>query len=100
MAPTDALNHLLNFAAPAMGLAVLMALASWVLERKRPAAFPAMARLVANFLVGLGVLAIGLWCFGRDGMMATYAALVLVMATSQWVMLRGWRAAPAATPRP
>ncbi len=87
----DALNHLLNFAAPAFGLALLMALASWALERKRPVALSAMARLAINFVVGLVVLTLGLWYFGRDGMMATYALLVVCMATSQWVLGRGWR---------
>ena len=85
------LIHLLNFAAPAFGLALLMALASWALERKRPVALSAMARLAINFAVGLVVLTLGLWYFGRDGMMATYALLVVCMATSQWVMGRGWR---------
>ena len=37
------------------------------------------------------VLALGLWFFGRDGKIATYSAMVLMCATSQWVMLRGWR---------
>ena len=38
-----------------------------------------------NFAAGLAVLAAGLWFFGRDGKMATYAALVIVMGTSQWL---------------
>ncbi len=88
---TDALNHLLNFAAPAFGLAVLLALASWLLNRKRPIVLSMIAQLAINFVVGLLVLAFGLWYFDRDGMMATYAALVVGMATSQWVMERGWR---------
>ena len=88
---TDALNHLLNFAAPAFGLAVLLALASWVLNKKRPIVLSLIAQLAINFVVGLLVLAVGLWYLGRDGMMATYALLVVGMATSQWVMGRGWR---------
>jgi len=34
------------------------------------------------------VLAIGLLGFGRDGKMLTYAALVVVLATVQTLMLR------------
>ena len=88
----DALNHLLNFVAPALGLAVFLALARWVFERKRPVVLSAIAQLAINFVVGLLVLSVGLWYFGRDGMVATYAVLVICMATSQWVMARGWRA--------
>jgi hypothetical protein len=32
-----------------------------------------------------------LWVWGADGKMATYGALVLVCATSQWLMCQGWR---------
>jgi hypothetical protein len=38
------------------------------------------------------VLAGGLMFFGHDGQMATYAALVLACATSQWLVGGGWRA--------
>ena len=38
----------------------------------------------------LGLLA-ALIVFGRDGKMATYAALVVAIASSQWLLLRGWR---------
>jgi hypothetical protein len=42
-------------------------------------------------VVGALVLLAGLWWFGRDAKMATYTALVLVMALCQWVLSRGWR---------
>ena len=40
--------------------------------------------LVAFLLAGLVV-------FGRDGTMTTYAALVAVCGTVQWLAMRGWR---------
>jgi hypothetical protein len=40
----------------------------------------------------VGVLVAGLWWFGHDGKMATYAALVVLPALAQGVLLRGWRA--------
>ena len=43
------------------------------------------------FAAGVAVLAAGLAVFGRDGMMATYAALVVVCGTVQWLAMRGWR---------
>jgi hypothetical protein len=39
----------------------------------------------------VAVLASGLWWFGRDGKMATYTALVIAVATCQWLSGRAWR---------
>ena len=90
MTPLDFLDHLLGFAAPALAVAVLVALAARVLWRGpgRPGWW---ASLAANTLAGLAALGAGLWWFGRDGKMATYAALVLAVATAQWLAGRGWR---------
>jgi hypothetical protein len=40
----------------------------------------------------VAVLAAGLWHFGVDGKMATYAGLVAAVATAQWLGSRGWKA--------
>jgi hypothetical protein len=92
----DALIHLLNFAAPALALALSLPLLARIFNRfsstKRPASLYLLAQAAINFVAGVAVLAIGLWFFGRDGKMATYAALVLVLASTQWAMGRGWRA--------
>jgi hypothetical protein len=37
------------------------------------------------------VLAAGLALHGNDGKMSTYMALVLVAATGEWLMQRGWK---------
>jgi len=37
-----------------------------------------------NAMAGVFVLAAGLWAFGRDGKMATYAAMVLACALGLW----------------
>ena len=47
--------------------------------------------LAINFAVGLVALIGGLWYFGHDGKMTTYSALVLAVATSQWLQARAWR---------
>ena len=95
MTPLDALIHLLNFAAPALALAFALPLLAQLLDRfsdrKRAASLNLPAQSAINFVAGLAVLAAGLWFFGRDGKMATYAALVLVLASTQWGMGRGWR---------
>ncbi len=88
MGPLDLLNHLLNFAAPALAVGVLLALLAPLLYRKVPSARTLYAQAAINFVAGLGALVGGLVCFGRDGKMASYAAMVLACAVSQWWAMR------------
>jgi hypothetical protein len=92
MGPLDLLNHLLNFFAPAMGVALLVTLAARVFMKKRPVAPALYAQAAINFVVCAAALMLGLWFFGHDGKMATYSGLVLVCTSSQWFIVRGWRA--------
>lgn len=87
----DAINHLLNFFAPALALAALLVLWGALITRKVPQVLALWVQFAINLIVLCAVLALGLVLLGRDGRMATYAALVLVGATGQWIMLRGWR---------
>jgi hypothetical protein len=87
----DFLPHLFGFLAPALFVALGVVLAARLL-RGAPAALPLWAQFVMNFLVGAAVLAGGLWHFGVDGKMATYAALVAAIASVQWLAGRGWKA--------
>lgn len=91
MGPLDLTLHLMSFAAPAVVTALLLPLAARALMPKHAAALSYRAQAAINCIAGLLVLGAGLWYFGRDGKMATYAALVVVMATAQWVSLRAWR---------
>ncbi len=88
MGPLDLTIHLLNFIAPAAFVALLMVLSAPLLMKKRPQVPVWWAQLAINFIVCLAALVIGLLVFGRDGKMATYGALVVACATSQWWMLR------------
>ena len=91
MGPLYLLLHLLNFVAPAVFTGAGLALLSHLLWRGK-AARPSLASQAAiNSIAGIAVLAAGLWYFGRDGKMATYGALVLACAASQWVAGRHWR---------
>lgn len=92
MGPLDLLNHVLNFVAPALWMALLVTLAARLFMKKRPAALSLYAQAAINFVVNVALLVLGLWFFGHDGKMATYTGMVLLCATSQWIMLRGWRA--------
>jgi hypothetical protein len=91
MSLLDILNHLLNFAAPALTLAVALPLAARVLLKKRGPGAVWWVQVVVNFIVGVAALTGSLWWLGRDGKMLAYAALVLAVATSQWLMSGGWR---------
>ena len=92
----DIANHLLNFAAPALFVALLLALASRVVAPRGPAS-DARSRhgfwrsFCVNAAVGVAVLVAGLIMFGRDGRMATYAALIVACGSSQWLLRRGSR---------
>ncbi|MEO8120432.1 MAG: hypothetical protein ABI606_14085 [Rhodoferax sp.] len=92
MGPLDLLNHLLNFLAPAVWMAVLVTLVARIFMKKRPVAPALYAQAAINLIVGVTMLVLGLWFFGHDGKMATYTGMALLCATSQWFMLRGWRA--------
>lgn len=91
MSPLLAINHVLNFAAPALAVAVLLVVFSHVFMRNMAKAQGWIAPVAINFVVGCAALAVGLVLLGRDGKMAAYAGLVLACATSQWLLLRAWR---------
>jgi len=83
------LNHLVNFAAPALWLALLLPWLARLLIRKRPSAYSLQAQMAVIFVAGLVVLLLGLALFGQDGKMLTYLSLVATAATGQWLMRKG-----------
>jgi hypothetical protein len=91
MSSLDILNHLVNFALPALVVALLVTLAARFFLRKAARAPALWAQAAINTVAGALVLGGGLWFFGNDGKMASYAGLVLVVASTQWLMLRGWK---------
>ena len=84
MSLLDALIHMVNFFLPALGMALLLpALARLVWWRAlKPAGFARQVTWVAA--VNALVLMAGLIVLGRDGAMATYAALVLASSLTVW----------------
>ncbi len=88
MSPLDQLNHLLNFLAPALAVGVLLALAAPFVGGKRPVALGLLAQAAINCVAGALALGLGLWFFGRDGKMASYAAMLVCCTLSQGFALR------------
>ena len=91
MGPSDLLFHLAGFLAPAAFLAVALPAACWLLLRSTRQRMPVWAQAALVFAGSAAVLGAGLWWFGRDGKMATYAGMVVVAASLQWLAVRGWR---------
>lgn len=89
---SDILTHLLNFLAPALAVAGLVAIVTRILMPNRAVAQSLWTQVAINFIVGAVALAVGLWFFGRDGKMASYAALVVCCASCQWFLQKGWKA--------
>ncbi len=82
----SSLNHLLNFVAPACFLATVFGLMSWL---DRPLAWSwrrGTVRWVCVSVAGSAGLFAGLWAFGVDGKLASYALLVLACGTTQAVV--------------
>ena len=84
MGPLDALWHLLNFVAPALGVGGFGALAAKLAWRQelRGTSWGRMAAWASA--AGLAALVAGLLLFGRDGRMATYGMLVVASAAALW----------------
>jgi hypothetical protein len=87
-------THLLNFAAPAAAVALLLVLLTRLgfrlFKTNRPLVQSTWAQAAIVFVASLGILVAGLVISGHDGKMLTYAALVAGAALCQWVLIRGW----------
>jgi len=86
LGPIDAIWHLLNFFAPALGAGLLTAAFTKLLWRRelKPVRW---TRLAAWATAGCAlVLVAGLIAFGHDGKMATYAAMVGVCGLTLWAV--------------
>lgn len=85
------IDHLLNFLLPALVVGALVALLAPLLMQKVRPQRSWFKQALLNALVGAVALTGGLVFFGHDGKMATYAAMVLACASTQWLAAKGWR---------
>ena len=84
MGPLDAIWQLSNLFVPALGLGALAAALAKLLWRRELRAV-AWSRLAAPACLACAAVALaGLVLWGRDGKMATYAAMVGVCAFTLW----------------
>ena len=81
--------YLGNFLAPALAVSVLVSLFKFDSSLRKPF-FGVFGRILINLLVGSFVLMAGLISSGEDGKMLTYAGLITCVATSQWILIKGW----------
>ena len=84
MGPLDAVWHLLNLFAPAVGTAMLAAAFAKLAWRRELAAVPWRSLALAAAAGGAVVTLAGLVAFGRDGKMLTYGAMLLAIAVMLW----------------
>ena len=87
----DQILHLINFCAPALAVGFLLALVGPLLTGKQALALGFIARIAINCVAGVLALVLGLWFFGNDGKMASYAAMLVAAASGQWLGARAWR---------
>ena len=84
MGPLDAVWHLLNLFGPAIGLALIAPSLAKLLWR-RELKTVRWLRLAGFVLAGCAAVTLaGLFVFGHDGKMLTYAAMVGVCALALW----------------
>lgn len=94
MGPLDALAHLAGFFFVPLALGALAALLARVLWRRELAEVPWCRLAAVACGVSVGTAVGGLVLFGRDGRMATYAAMVGACAIGLW-----WRGFGPGRPR-
>ena len=84
MGPLDALWHVANLLTPALALGALAAALAKLLWRRDLANVPWKRLAGPACAAGAAVTLAGLVLLGRDGKMATYAAMVLCCALTLW----------------
>ena len=88
MGPLAWFHHGLNFVAPAVAVGSLLACLILIFKPKQRSALILIKQAAINSIAGSIALWAGLWWLGRDGKMASYAAMLCMCATTQWWAMR------------
>lgn len=80
----DAVNHLVNFLLPALGLAAIAAGLAKALWRHELAGVRWAGLFRAAALLSVVALLLGLVVLGRDGRMGTYGLMLLACSLGLW----------------
>jgi hypothetical protein len=83
--------HIVNLLAPALAVGGGVSFFRLGARFHRPL-LGFLGRAIVNVLVGCTVLVLGLVLGAEDGKMITYAGMIVAVALSQWVLMRGWQA--------
>jgi peptidoglycan/LPS O-acetylase OafA/YrhL len=92
MAFDDTLLQGLNFFLPALVLPGLLVGLGRLARRRHALVRSLWRQWLCHVPLSCGVMLAGLYGTGQDGQMVTYAGLVLVSGSLQWILLQGWRA--------
>lgn len=87
----DLALHFAGLLAPAAGAALLVSLCGRFLLGRGLADQSWGWCFAIDFAAGSAALVAGLALFGRDGTVASYLALIVACATSQWLLSRSWK---------
>ena len=91
MSPLTQLLHLLSLIAPALVVGALLALLAPLLRFGARGRRSWLRQAALNALAGTLALLGGLWYFGHDAKMATYVAMLVLIAGVQFVGSGGWK---------
>ena len=87
----DLALHFAGLLAPAAGVALLVSLFGRFALGRAVADRSWGLYFAIDFAAGSAALVAGLALFGRDGRVASYLALIVACATSQWLLSRSWK---------
>lgn len=84
MSPLDAFGHLINLFLPAVGVALVTALAAKLVWRTDLGSISWRPLFLIGAVTGMFSVLASLMLFGRDGTIGGYGLLVASCAVSQW----------------
>ena len=93
MGPYEQVIQIVNWLLPAWVLGLLLVAVSALLSRWGwpRASWRWGAQWLMQGVLGSLVIAVGLFFWGVDGKMMTWTSLVVISATTQWLLCQGWR---------